>query len=573
MVRKRLKTILVPIIAAGLMSGCRSSQMRQYWPFSAQRPVAHRHFVPFGHGTVAREPAPSPAPLTASPDSARERYEEPSEYGVRDHAAVPQTPKTVEPPKPKSLANAPREIPEAPVPAARPADADPGPVGPMDDVGDPIAALEALGGVVEFDENGNPLAVNLAETEFGDSDARLLADLTTLQRVDLTGTQVTHAGMVHLRSLTQLQMLLLNHTNVSDRGLKHLEPLTHLRFLGLTHTPITDNGLVPLRTLLELEYLLLSHTRVTADGLNHLKRLTRLQGLSLVGTRIADADLAELKQALPGCRFLTDAPPPAESLPAPSLDVPDPAEAPRNVPVDEGSDPFAPSETPHVPRTLDHGPMFQIPPAPEDEGPAADEIGPGGDDSEPRQPEAGPNLEGLGPNLPVEREYATLPESGFPLRAAVERISDDEKALQRLANAYGSERRWEDAVTVLQAARRHAPKNATVQYNFAVALAQSGKIDAARPHFVATIGEAAADYNLGLILYEQGRLDESESRFTAALRHQPNFPAARTWLNEVHKEQQAVKNLAAMKVLTNGNYRPQAVKRVAGIRPAAALIR
>ena len=42
-------------------------------------------------------------------------------------------------------------------------------------------------------------------------------------KVDLVGTQVTDAGLVHLRSLSNLTMLSLEDTNVTDAGVAELK--------------------------------------------------------------------------------------------------------------------------------------------------------------------------------------------------------------------------------------------------------------------------------------------------------------------------------------------------------------
>ena len=43
-----------------------------------------------------------------------------------------------------------------------------------------------------------------------------------MQCLDLRGTQVTDAGLAHLRELTTLDLLLLRNTEVSDAGVAEL---------------------------------------------------------------------------------------------------------------------------------------------------------------------------------------------------------------------------------------------------------------------------------------------------------------------------------------------------------------
>ena len=60
---------------------------------------------------------------------------------------------------------------------------------------------------------------------------KLLGDdlFVNVTKVDLRGSQVSDAGLKHLKGLTQLQELNLNDTKVSDAGLQHLKGLTQLQ--------------------------------------------------------------------------------------------------------------------------------------------------------------------------------------------------------------------------------------------------------------------------------------------------------------------------------------------------------
>ncbi|MBP8110523.1 MAG: NACHT domain-containing protein, partial [Caldilineaceae bacterium] len=101
--------------------------------------------------------------------------------------------------------------------------------------------------------------------------------LTGLQSLDLSSTQVSDAGLVHLAGLTGLQSLNLWQTQVSDAGLVHLAGLTGLQSLYLSSTQVSDAGLVHLAGLTGLQSLYLSSTQVSDAGLVHLAGLTGLQ--------------------------------------------------------------------------------------------------------------------------------------------------------------------------------------------------------------------------------------------------------------------------------------------------------
>ncbi len=85
-----------------------------------------------------------------------------------------------------------------------------------------IAAIEKLGGVVI---------------------------LEPLVGVDFSGSQVTDAGLAHLKGLA-LELLGLNGTKITGAGLVHLEGLTKLEYLNLQNTKVTDAGVEKLQAVL-----------------------------------------------------------------------------------------------------------------------------------------------------------------------------------------------------------------------------------------------------------------------------------------------------------------------------------
>ena len=70
--------------------------------------------------------------------------------------------------------------------------------------------------------------------------------MSQLRVLSLAKTNVTDAGLIHLRGLSQLVGLDLSQTKVTNTGLVHLEGLKHLDSLGLADTQVTDAGLTHL---------------------------------------------------------------------------------------------------------------------------------------------------------------------------------------------------------------------------------------------------------------------------------------------------------------------------------------
>ncbi|MCH8804975.1 MAG: hypothetical protein IH986_02675 [Planctomycetes bacterium] len=118
------------------------------------------------------------------------------------------------------------------------------------------------------------------QLKLGEGDPIPSSRLSEVKTLDLRGTQVTDAGLAHLKGLAGLNWLWLSGTEVTDAGLAHLKGLAGLHVLSLVGTQVTDAGLA------------------------HLKGLAGLQWLYLTDTQVTSAGWAELHKALPECKIL-----------------------------------------------------------------------------------------------------------------------------------------------------------------------------------------------------------------------------------------------------------------------------
>lgn len=68
--------------------------------------------------------------------------------------------------------------------------------------------------------------------------------------VDLGGSQVSDAELIHLGGFKSLEALYLHDANVTDAGLTNLSRLTTLRRLALDNTRVTSSGVADLQRAL-----------------------------------------------------------------------------------------------------------------------------------------------------------------------------------------------------------------------------------------------------------------------------------------------------------------------------------
>jgi len=128
------------------------------------------------------------------------------------------------------------------------------------------------------------------------------------ESTDLTFTAVSirkDFGDEHLAKLAPVAQglveLEVDSTQVTDAGLEHIKPMSGLRKLKLNGTAVTDAGLAAVGNLGELTYLNLVGTEVTDEGLKSLEGLEKLEKLYLWQSKATKEGAEALKKALPGC--------------------------------------------------------------------------------------------------------------------------------------------------------------------------------------------------------------------------------------------------------------------------------
>ncbi|MFQ5734815.1 MAG: hypothetical protein ACE5KM_23015, partial [Planctomycetaceae bacterium] len=125
---------------------------------------------------------------------------------------------------------------------------------------------------------------------------RAASQIESIRTVELRGCPLKDRHFRDLSKLPALEYVDIGFTDVTDAGIRHLRNHRSLKVLDLTNnTKITDKGIAELRQLKDLKILVLSGTRISNAGLVHLKRLPALEYLAIDGTRIKTTSAQLLK--------------------------------------------------------------------------------------------------------------------------------------------------------------------------------------------------------------------------------------------------------------------------------------
>jgi sugar lactone lactonase YvrE len=115
-----------------------------------------------------------------------------------------------------------------------------------------------------------------------------------ITRLELSGTAVTSAGLVHLKHLKSLEVLNVCLTAVSDDGFEHLAGLTKMKRMVVCSSKITGAGFKHLGGMKEIESINLHSSPASDAGLEAIGNLTNLRRLEIVHTNVTDAGLKHL---------------------------------------------------------------------------------------------------------------------------------------------------------------------------------------------------------------------------------------------------------------------------------------
>lgn len=188
-----------------------------------------------------------------------------------------ESPKGAEKPKPKGPMKA-EPIPPRPIPRPMPPPVPP----PAPDGAEQRAAAQwvlASDGRVEVKRAGDTSSIAVKSLK-----------MLPAGRFDVVGIDLGNSKALGGDALTKVA------------GLKNVA------ILNLTGTNVTDAGLAPLQGMSGLNVLVISQTGITDAAVPYLKGLQGLGSLDLEGTKISAAGVKELRDALPRCAIIPPRP-------------------------------------------------------------------------------------------------------------------------------------------------------------------------------------------------------------------------------------------------------------------------
>lgn len=113
-------------------------------------------------------------------------------------------------------------------------------------------------------------ALNVARDFKDDGLAALKPVSAQVKWVDLARTQVSDAGLAHLKDMKNITRLHLENTGITDAGIAHLAGLENLEYLNLYGTQVSDAGITKLAGLKNLKKIFLWQSKVTEAGASKL---------------------------------------------------------------------------------------------------------------------------------------------------------------------------------------------------------------------------------------------------------------------------------------------------------------
>ena len=158
-------------------------------------------------------------------------------------------------------------------------------------------------GLVHLKDLPNLEWLNVCLTAVDDAGFENLAASTKMRRMTICASKITGSGFKHLAGMKQIESINLHSAPASDAGLEAIGKLPTLRRLEIVHTAVTDKGLQHIAHLTSLRQLHIASHDTTEAGLPFIDRLKELYELDIYEKPACNATLEKVAK-LPKLRFL-----------------------------------------------------------------------------------------------------------------------------------------------------------------------------------------------------------------------------------------------------------------------------
>jgi len=167
-----------------------------------------------------------------------------------------------------------------------------------------VESLESAGALLEKNESGAVVSVDLSQVRLGEFDLAVLDDLSQLTELTLYGSEVTAETFKQIGDLDTICKLNLEKTPFNLQAAKDIRGLKNLEELFLFRSDVSDACCAELIKFSKLKQIRCGQTRIGDDGLVELAKLQTLEAIDLSDcNRVSNAGLKSLS-ALPNLRFL-----------------------------------------------------------------------------------------------------------------------------------------------------------------------------------------------------------------------------------------------------------------------------
>ena len=131
--------------------------------------------------------------------------------------------------------------------------------------------LEKAGALVSVNKEGVVKAVQFVGKRTNDSHMELVANATELEKLIVSYSSISDAGLVHIGSLKKLRILSLFRNEITNGGIAHLAGLENIQQLNLEETGLSDGGIATLCKLSTLQRVSMDHQSVSQGAEDRLR--------------------------------------------------------------------------------------------------------------------------------------------------------------------------------------------------------------------------------------------------------------------------------------------------------------